>query len=238
MSTVDNGDGTYTHTITMAADLNKSLTFWIDRGPQIFQITGAKVKTLTISAEAAADGGLVEWEIEIVGKDYSDAASFPATVNPDAGPPYVTIDQAVVKVNGITYYPKTIEVKLDNKLAEDHYAAGGETILEPVRGDFPEITITLGFPRYTDTPQDITVFRSLAENKTSVPVSIEFQKDGNQLILSFANCRVVEPVDPQVDGPGIGEIEITLKAFTNDAVYGDGGTGVQVQLTNTNSTAW
>lgn len=249
VSTTDNGDGTYTHTITPATTLSKSLTAWIDRGPRIFRFSGLKVNALTLKGEAALDGGLVEWEAEFVGKDFDSNSSFPGTVNADKGEPYVMVDQLSVKLGdqedalgaSDVLYPSTFELKIANNLVEDHYAAGSDTVLEPVRGGWLEITLTLGFPRFQDSPDDLTLLRTWAEQKTALQATLTFSYGSDySLAIKLGNLRVKEGAEPQVGGPEVGGIEITLEGFVNDSVYNNPNLSdaLKVELKNKVSSAW
>ena len=250
VSTTDNGDGTYTHDITPAETLSKSLSVWADRGPRVFLFKGIKINGITLSAEAAADQGIVEWELDTVGQDYDTDTSLPTTVNADEGPPYVALPDVVIRLgdqtdalaSGDTFYPARFELKVENNLAGEHYVAGQDTILEPVRNDFLKYTLTLGFARFEDTSTNpVDSIRTWAESNPALQADLTFTYDSSHVLtISLANLRIQDFPDPTLAGPDVQAVEITLAGAIDDAVYDNANMAddLKFSLKNTNSTAW
>jgi len=133
ISTVDNGDGTYTHTITPALTLP---TFTIHADEVIDKIAqaGAKASKLTISAAA---GEVPKISMEWVALTHTDGATF--TETPTISTDFLNFTEAVITINGTQQLiVDNIELTFDNKV-EALFTLGTSRYPQKVmRGDRPE----------------------------------------------------------------------------------------------------
>jgi len=135
ISTVDNGDGTYTHTITPALTLP---TFTVHANEVVMNVeqAGAKISKLTLSAAAGEVAKMsVEWlaTAHTEGVTLSETPSFPTN--------FVNFTEAVITLDGSQKLTvENIELTIENNLESLFTLGTARTPQNVARGDRPAYT--------------------------------------------------------------------------------------------------
>lgn len=136
--------------------------------------------------------------------------------------------------------PNSFELSFNRPMDAD-LAAGNADVDEPVEEGFPEITLTLNFPRYNDAnDQFFTDWEAFTRKKLEIYFKGALIEDTYyyEHKISFPNLKVVDP-DAAISGPGKIPLSLTFKALGTDSAP-TGMTGVtkpfQIDVQNKRTT--
>ena len=170
-----------------------------------FRISGEMNAPLQITFSALAN--LLE-----LASATNTAATMANVTYPDKGNRVIFNSSATFKINdesgialadGNKVYPSSFEFAF-NRPMEGDLTAGNEDIDEPVGTGFPEITLTLNFPRYNDANhQFFTDWDAYTRKKMEIYFKGVLIADTYyyEFKMSFPNLKIADP-DAAISGPG------------------------------------
>jgi len=233
--TVDNGDGTYTHTLTRDDNAErKSLSYWVKTlaGTRLFK--SVYLDNLNVSVEAGENGGWLEFESALKGWRHEDVADLVPVLPSDfAKHEYVSRMVKVYLVDTVadlaTAQPlrsRSLGVQLEETATPVHHTG------------IPEDDGTDG-PEFDQAPQEakasvVVTYRSdeyeqgMWSNKQYV--SRVVAENGNEKIeITATKTKIVE--GPKSDGRD-DTVTQSLSLYYEDD-WENGGQDVQIKITNT-----
>ena len=223
-STTGPSGGLYTHTIALSATPQVGLSVYVNKGQGSTEIfSGCKISKATLKAVA---GQVVVVTLELIAKTSDSRASTTSPAWTTSRDLIAKHNQAgLVGWNSTTESCRSVELTIDNKVVRRNNL-GSPNTLEPVTGDFVEITMKAEVEYFSDakyvawladTQGDLTFTLS---GPTSYAIAITLQ---NAYLNSYA--------DP-VSAPGVimQQVEWTGESDGTDE-------GLKVVITNSQATA-
>jgi len=142
--------------------------------------------------------------------------------------------------SGDAVYPSGFELSF-NRPQDADLVAGNEDVDEPVGEGFPEMTLTLNFPRYNDANDAFfTDWEALTRKKLEIYFkgALIDSTFYYEFKLSFPNLKVIDP-DAAISGPGKIPVSLSFKVLGTD-VAPTGMTGItkpfQIDVQNKRTT--
>jgi len=208
------GDNTltcvYKHTFSIDDDLPTGLSLEVDRDIKGFLVEGAKINTLSMSAEVNA---LLKATFGIIGEEMTACDVTSATL-PTA--PLISFEDIAVTYDGGSKDVKSIEWTLNNNLKTDRYYLNSRQIKEPERSAKLEVTGTLTIDFDGTTEYDD--FRA-ASSKAIVATATGSTIKGShtyKMTITFGQVKLTGGV-PQIADAGIIPLELPFKAYAADS---------------------
>ena len=224
-TTVDNMDGTYTHTYKLnATPPTGGLTIEIIRGTGTAEVfEGCRISKITLKIEAA---GLMRVTCDVIAETSGGRVSAGSPTFTANDPLDVIHHQAgTVAWNSLTLTPKSVEFTLDHKLAR-RQLLGSKLTKDPAPSDFAEVMLKLDHEwaadglnagLTADTESDLTMsFTGVA---------------GRIFGIAFHNAYLDDVSDP-VSAVGVISQSATFRAQSDGT-----DEGLALTITNTQSTA-
>lgn len=222
VNTVDNLDGTFTHTIKGSDVLPAGLTIekgFLDIGTY-FVYTGCKINTMTIECN---NDGLVTASFDIMAKDEQSSTTTLSASPVDNGHLAHVFWEGQIEIDGspvgqISSYTITV----DNQLADDFFI-----------GDRYRGIIVEGMRQTTGTLQayfnDLNLYNKF-RNETSLSLKLTITYDANNFIEIYTpNVKLTGRGSPVIDSAGIIYQNFDWQAFYDSTI----GTDVQITIKNT-----
>lgn len=244
----------YTNSYVMADSLLglfATLTM-LKKSDKVFEYPTVKYNALIISGEMNAP---LKWRVEGIPNIQDLASSTNTTVTmasvtyPDKGNRVIMNADSHFWLNdesgdaldsGDAISPNSFELSIRRPMEADH-VAGHDDVDEPIDEGFPEISLTLNFPRYNDANG---AFFADWETYTRKKMEIYFK---GALIedtyyyehkISLPNLKVVDP-EAAISGPGKIPFSLSFKVLGTDSAP-TGMTGItkpfQIDVQNTRTT--
>ena len=225
VSTVDNLDGTYTHTITGADSLPVGLSIekgFVDSG-FYFLYTGCKINQMTIEC---TNDGLVTATFDIMAKDETGGTTTQSASPTDNGHRAFVFWEGSIEIDGavagqISSYSCTV----DNQLSDDFFI-----------GDRYRGMVTEGIRQTTGSLQayfnDLTLYNKF-KNETAISLKITITYDANNFIEIYTpSVKLTGRGSPVIDSTGVVYQNFDWQAFYDSTI----GTDIQITIKNTLAT--
>lgn len=119
---------------------------------------------------------------------------------------------------GDVIYPASFDLGFNRPMEAD-LVAGNEDVDEPIGEGFPELTLTLNFPRYNDANHTFfTDWEALTRKKLEIYFKGALIEDTYyyEFKLSFPNLKVIDP-DAAISGPGKIPVSLSFKVLGTDS---------------------
>lgn len=115
-------------------------------------------------------------------------------------------------------YPSSFELSFNRPMEAD-LVVGNEDVDEPIGEGFPEITLTLNFPRYNDANDAFfTDWEALTRKKLEIYFKGDLIEDTYyyEFKISLPNLKVIDP-DAAISGPGKIPVSLSFKVLGTDS---------------------
>lgn len=182
IDTVDNGDGTYTHTVTPATGNLPSMTIELgEPGLKVWQYAGVVFNSLELGAEADAE---VTMSINYIAKSMAELTDFSASITPPSPDPFTWKD-ATIKIDGTDYSDKvaSFTFSINNNL-DAIYAIGSDEVAGYKLGTV-EYELSLELIKF-----DPTLYALKGSTHT---VEITLTKGSDTITLTMSGAELVAP---------------------------------------------
>lgn len=213
-----------TNRYTLTDDINVSYTVAVNKGVSVWEVQGAKINTLEISASA---GGKGKVSVGLIGKNLlrtgdSGIVNTATVINglaPTVEPTIMTFDQLTVELDTIASGALTsgdaqtvseFTFTLNNNLSDPTFASGSTLTLEPIRNGFREVTLQLTFPRY-----EADTLLGYYNNNTELQAKLKFTSGSKLLNIYLPRFVVSDVPEAAIGGPEIVPLSLTFKALYN-----------------------
>ncbi|MBW2599942.1 MAG: hypothetical protein JRC60_07705 [Deltaproteobacteria bacterium] len=137
-------------------------------------------------------------------------------------------------------FPSGFELSFNRPMEAD-LKAGNEDVDEPIEESFPEITLTLNFPRYNDANDAFfTDWEAMTRKKLEIYFKGALIEETYyyEFRLSFPNLKVIDP-EAAISGPGKIPVSLSFKVLATDTAP-TGMTGItkpfQIDVQNKRTT--
>lgn len=210
VSTTDNGDGTYTHEVTVAKG-PKSLTIekWLSDIDVGFVFNGCKPNTFNLSVDP---NGIATGSIGILAKSYSDTST-----TLDSTPTFVSHTfhngiRASVEIGGTAYNDlSNLSIDATNNL-EDSRAIGSDSSTGLTPGRF-EANGNFTLPLSLDKAMPLIV---KAKNGTEDSLKVTFTNGASFVEFLFPRIKYSGDPVPKVGGVGTINLELSFTALLDN----------------------
>ncbi len=209
------GSGPYAHTCTLGAlpvglTLEQALGEDEDGADRSETFEGCKI---TRSGWSLAAGGLMTQRHTIIGETGAARGAAGAPTLATAAEPIDSSMAGTLAFNGRTYILTSMDLTLDNKLAE-RLKTGSKNTLEPQIGDFREVELACSVEYLDDNPH---IDHHASSGSDAV---ITLTGSGNHtLVITVHNAETVSETTT-AGGPGITETSFVLKGMSDGTDLG------------------
>lgn len=244
----------YTNSYTLTTNLSGlfATLAMLKKSDKVFEYPSVKLHGFKLSGEMYAplklslDG--IANQVDLASST-NTAATMASITYPDKGNRIIMNKDAHFRLNdesgdaldsGDAISPSSFEFGFNRPMEAD-LVAGNEDVDEPVGEGFPEITLTLNFPRYNDANHTFfTDWEALTRKKLEIYFKGSLIEDTYyyEFKLSFPNLKVIDP-DAAISGPGKIPVSLTFKVLGTDSAP-TGMTGItqpfQIDVQNKRTT--
>lgn len=211
------GAGPFTHTITPAGNLPTGLTFHVNRdadnlgGSNAWEYEGCNIQKITLSQEIE---DFLNCEVEVLGEDSRNLAKATPSFTAFDGIDWEQLTVARIDVAGTPINPnvKSLELMIENSLAEDRYKLGSDLRTGLGRSAHRKITGSFELELDTTGKAAYDKYRDLVDED----LQIKWVNGAKSLTIDMPKCSF-DGGDPETGGPGQYYVTLNFTAYANAA---------------------
>lgn len=191
--------------------------YWMewDKGVTGWRYGAAKAAKMTISGEK---NGLIMLSMDHVCRSHAKGAAAgiaaPSNMNRVlfSNGVFRIADQADALAGGDAIGWESFEIVIDRMYKADDYTNEQIYAIEPVPGDFREVSMSFAIPRYEAAIDDIVTWKGA---DTPLQADLTFTRGAETFVLELPELRVTDGFGVNIDGPAPLRQEGSLRAFLN-----------------------
>jgi hypothetical protein len=211
------GAGPFTHTITPAGNLPAGLTFHVNRdadnlgGANAWEYEGCNIQKIMLSQEIE---DFLACEVEVLGEDSRNLAKATPTFVAFDGIDWEQLNVVQIDVAGTPITPnvKSLELTIENALADDRYKLGSRLRTGLGRSAFRKVTGKFELELDTNGKAAYDKYRDLVDED----LRLKWVNGAKSLQIDMPKCSF-EGGDPETGGPGQYYVTLNFTAYANAA---------------------
>lgn len=221
---ISGGPPDYTHTIALAEEIARSLSLYIEKGVNVWNIAGMKIDTLTLTSSPATSPATLDLGVSAKAVTRNTTERVALAALSYAGAPRLMFDDLTVRMNNIAgalaspaddQKISELSVVFNNNLQLDGRCTdSGVYIQEQLRNAFRDIMVNLTFTRVT-----VDTLFGYRDAGTPVQIDIVFTTTVGSIAYTWKlelPTLLIKEVSAPIGDASITPASVVLQAYKND----------------------